>query len=185
MELLSTVTHYVVPFLIILSVVVFVHEYGHYWVARRTGVKVEAFSIGFGPELFGFNDRHGTRWKVSAVPLGGFVKMLGDADATSATADPTTAAAPGSFPSRTVAQRIAIVAAGPMANFVFAIVALAVLFVVSGQPFTPAVVGQVEPDSPAASAGLQAGDKIRRSTAARSRASRTSRASSAAAPSRS
>ncbi len=160
MELLSIVTHYLVPFLVILSVVVFVHEFGHYWVARRTGVKVEIFSIGFGPELFGFNDRHGTRWKISLVPLGGFVKMLGDADATSATADPATAAAPGSFPSRTIGQRIAIVAAGPMANFVFAILALALLFVVSGRPFTPAVVGQVEPDTPAAAAGLLPGDKI-------------------------
>lgn len=151
---------YVVPFLIILSVVVFVHEYGHYWVARRNGVRVEVFSIGFGPELFGFNDKHGTRWKFSAIPLGGFVKMLGDADETSARPDAKTAAEPDSFPAKSVLQRMAIVAAGPGANFLFAIVVLSILFVFSGRPFTPAVVGEVTPDSPAAAAGLEPGDRI-------------------------
>src|SRR5919199_1995603 len=120
--MLGSTIQYVVPFLLILSVVVFVHEYGHYWVARRNGVKVETFSIGFGPELFGLNDRHGTRWKFSAVPLGGFVKMLGDADAASATVDTAAAQDPDSFPAKTVAQRAAIVAAGPVMNFLFAIV---------------------------------------------------------------
>src|SRR6476619_436153 len=108
--MLATITQYLIPFLIVLSVVVFVHEFGHYWVARRAGVRVEVFSIGFGPELFGRNDRHGTRWKFSAVPLGGFVKMLGDADAASATVDAAVAHDPDSFPAKTVAQRSAIVA---------------------------------------------------------------------------
>ncbi|MDX6751033.1 RIP metalloprotease RseP [Geminicoccaceae bacterium 1502E] len=160
MELIQNVGQYVIPFLLILSVVVFVHEYGHYWVARRNGVRVETFSIGFGPELFGRYDRHGTRWKVSAVPLGGYVKMLGDADAASATADTATAGSADSFPAKSVWQRMAIVVAGPAANFLFAIVVLAVLFAVSGRPFTPAEVGTVQPDSPAAAAGLQPDDRI-------------------------
>ena len=152
---------YAIPFVLILSVVVFVHEFGHYWVARRNGVRVEVFSIGFGPELFGWNDRHGTRWKFTLFPLGGFVRMLGDADAASATVDTTTARDPDSFPAK-----IGLAAhghrgrPGPMANFVFAIVALAILFVVSGRPFTPAEVGQVQPGSPAEAAGLLAGDRI-------------------------
>ena len=158
--MLATITQYLVPFLIVLSVVVFVHEFGHYWVARRNGVRIEVFSIGFGPELFGRNDRHGTRWKVSAVPLGGYVKMLGDADAASATVDLAHARDPDSFPSKSVWQRMAIVAAGPLANFVFAIVALAILFAVVGRPFTPAEVGTVQADSPAAAAGLLPGDRI-------------------------
>ena len=170
---------YLIPFLIVLSVVVFVHEFGHYWVARRNGVRIEVFSIGFGPELFGRNDRHGTRWKVSAVPLGGYVKMLGDADAASATVDLAHARDPDSFPSKSVWQRMAIVAAGPMANFVFAIVALAILFAAVGRPFTPAEVGY--------GAGGQPGGGRRaycpatgspRSTANRSPASRSCRASS-------
>jgi regulator of sigma E protease len=158
--MLVTITQYLVPFLLILSVVVFVHEFGHYWVARRNGVGIEVFSIGFGPELFGLNDRHGTRWKFSAIPLGGYVKMLGDADAASATIDLSHARDPDSFPSKSVWQRMAIVVAGPLANFVFAIVALAILFAVVGRPFTPAEVGAVQPESPAAAAGLLPGDKV-------------------------
>src|SRR5690349_18748570 len=96
--MIATLVQYLVPFLLVLSVVVFVHEYGHYWVARRNGVRIETFSIGFGPELFGRNDRHGTRWKFSLVPLGGYVKMLGDADAASATIDTRHAKDPDSFP---------------------------------------------------------------------------------------
>jgi regulator of sigma E protease len=158
--MLATITQYLIPFLLVLSVVVFVHEFGHYWVARRNGVRIEVFSIGFGTELFGVNDRHGTRWKFSLIPLGGYVKMLGDADAASATVDLGRARDPDSFPSKSVWQRMAIVVAGPMANFVFAIVALAILFAAVGRPFTPPEVGAVQPDSPAAAAGLSPGDKI-------------------------
>src|SRR5919205_1483666 len=112
---------YALPFLIILTVLVFVHELGHYLVARRSGVRVEVFSIGFGPELFGWNDRAGTRWKVSAVPLGGYVKMHGDADAASMPA-PNVQLMDGidrevSFHHKRVGQRAAVVAAGPVANF--------------------------------------------------------------------
>jgi regulator of sigma E protease len=156
----SFIGQYIVPFLLILSVVVFVHEYGHYWVARRNRVRVESFSIGFGPELFGRTDRHGTRWKFSLIPLGGYVRMLGDADASSSSIDLSKARDPESFPAKTVWQRMAIVVAGPVANFLFAIVILAILFSVSGRPFTPAVVGEVQPDSPAAAAGFRPGDRI-------------------------
>lgn len=158
--MLASLTQYLIPFLLILSVVVFVHEFGHYWVARRNRVRIEVFSIGFGPELFGVNDRRGTRWKFSLIPLGGYVKMLGDADAASATVDLSSAREPDSFPSKSVWQRMAIVFAGPAANFLFAIAVLAVLFAAVGRPFTPPVVGQVQEGSPAAAAGLAAGDRI-------------------------
>ena len=160
MDLLASIGIYVIPFLIILSVVVFVHELGHYLVARWNGVRVQVFSIGFGPELFGINDRAGTRWKVSALPLGGYVKMHGDADPSSSTIDLSARPDPDSFPAKSVSQRMAIVFAGPLANFVFAIVALALLFATVGRPFTPAEVGEVQPDSPAAVARLMPGDRI-------------------------
>ncbi len=160
MELITGHPLTVVAFLIVLSIVVFVHEYGHYWVARRNGVHVEAFSIGFGKELFGWTDRVGTRWKVALIPLGGYVKMRGDADVASATHDAGTAGAPDSFPAKSVWQRMAVVAAGPGANFVFAIVALALLLMTAGRPVLLPVVGDVRPDGPAAAAGLEPGDRI-------------------------
>ncbi len=163
MDWLAGFWNYVIVFLIILTVVVFVHEMGHYLVARRNGVKIEVFSVGFGPELFGWNDRHGTRWRVSALPLGGYVRMFGDADEASATADPrpmTDEEKAASFRHKRVLQRAAIVAAGPIANFVFAIVGLAVMFMVLGQPIAEPVVGQVQANSAAAAAGLRHGDRI-------------------------
>src|SRR5215475_5558731 len=152
-------------FLIVLTILVFVHEFGHYLIARRNGVKIEIFSIGFGPELFGWYDRAGTRWKFSAMPLGGYVKMFGDADASSGLAAPSLSQlSPAereiSFHGKRLGQRAAIVAGGPIANFVFAIVVLAVLFMTYGQPFTPAEVGQVQPNSAAEQAGIKPGDKI-------------------------
>ena len=158
--MIATITQYLVPFLLVLSVVVFVHEFGHYYVARRNGVRIEVFSIGFGPELFGRNDRHGTRWKFSAIPLGGYVKMLGDADAASASVDPRHARSPTAFPPRVSGSGWRSSSPGPMSNFIFAIVALAILFAVVGRPFTPPEVGTVQPDSPAAAAGLLPGDRI-------------------------
>ena len=164
MEFLSGLWTYVVPFLIVLTVLVFVHELGHYWVARRCGVRVEVFSIGFGPELFGWTDRAGTRWKFSAVPLGGYVKMFGDADAASTPgaelAEMTEEEKAVSFHHKTLGQRAAVVAAGPIANFLFALVVFAGLFVIVGQPFTPPEIGGVLPDSAAERAGLKAGDRI-------------------------
>jgi regulator of sigma E protease len=153
----------VVAFLVVLTVVVFVHELGHYLVARWAGVRVEVFSIGFGPELVGFNDRHGTRWKISAVPLGGFVKFFGDEDASSATASDrelTEAEKAVSFHHKSVWRRIAVVFAGPASNVIFAIAIFAAVFAFVGRMETPPVVSDVVPDSAAAEAGLQVGDRI-------------------------
>src|SRR5215467_12787939 len=121
---------YIIPFLVVLTVLVFFHELGHYLVARRNSVRVEVFSIGFGPELFGFNDRTGTRWKISAIPLGGYVKFFGDDNAASvpdmaAAAAMSEADRAQSFFFKPVWARAAVVVAGPLANFVLAIVILA------------------------------------------------------------
>src|ERR1041385_1968655 len=156
---------YVGGFLLVLTVLVFVHELGHYLIARHNGVRIEVFSIGFGPELFGWWDRSGTRWKFSTIPLGGYVKMFGDSDATSglpiAGLDQLSAADRDvSFQCKRLDQRAAIVAGGPLANFVFAIVVLALLFMTYGQPFTPAEVGQVTPGSAAEAGGMRAGGGI-------------------------
>ena len=156
---------YVVPFLLILTVLVFVHEFGHYLIARWNGVRVEVFSIGFGAELFGWWDSAGTRWKFSTIPLGGYVKMFGDADASSGLpaaglARLAQADREVSFHYKRLGQRAAIVAAGPAANFVFAIAVLAVLFMTVGQPYTPPEVGQVQPASAAEQGGIRPGDVI-------------------------
>ncbi len=154
----------IVPFLIVLTVLVFVHELGHYLSARRNGVKVQIFSIGFGPELMGWTDRAGTRWKLSLIPIGGYVKMFGDADVASmpgeAVEDMTEAEKEYSFFHKRLMQRAEIVAAGPAANFLFAIVVLAGFFMTVGQPFTPAEIGEIIPGSAAEHAGLQPKDKI-------------------------
>jgi regulator of sigma E protease len=142
------------PFLVVLTVLVFVHELGHYLIARAAGVRVDVFSIGFGPELFGFNDRAGTRWRFSAIPLGGYVAMHGEGDG-SEEQDPAV-----SFAHKSVAKRAAVVIAGPAANFIFAIVVLAGLFMTVGQPYSVPVVSDVTAGSAAERAGLKAGDTI-------------------------
>jgi regulator of sigma E protease len=166
MSILTGGLGYIIPFLVVLTVLVFVHELGHYLVARRNGVRIEVFSIGFGPEIFGWHDRAGTRWKLSAVPLGGYVKMFGDADASSLPSGSLEAMSAEdravSFHHKRLSQRVAVVAAGPVANFIFAIVLLAGLFSTVGQPFTPAEVGQVQPGSAAESGGIKPGDTINR-----------------------
>jgi regulator of sigma E protease len=166
MSILTGGLGYIIPFLVVLTVLVFVHELGHYLVARRNGVRIEVFSIGFGPEIFGWHDRAGTRWKLSAVPLGGYVKMFGDADASSLPSGSLEAMSAEdravSFHHKRLSQRVAVVAAGPVANFIFAIVLLAGLFSTVGQPFTPAEVGQVQPGSAAESGGIKPGDTITR-----------------------
>lgn len=153
---------WIIPFLVVLTVLVFVHELGHYLIARRVGVRVEVFSIGFGPELFGWTDRHGTRWKMSAIPLGGYVKMLGehDFDEGEERPPPTAEEEAESFQKKSVGQRSAVVAAGPAANFLFAIVALAILFAAVGVPTPKAGIGSVQEGSAAAQSGLQQGDLI-------------------------
>lgn len=163
-SLLSFAEH-AIPFLVVLTVLVFIHELGHYLVARYNNVKIEVFSIGFGPELFGWNDKAGTRWKISIIPLGGYVRMFGDADASS---KPDTKALKKmsdkdksmSLHSKSVGQRMAVSAAGPLANFLFAIVVLAGLFMVKGEPILPTTIGAVIPGKIADKAGLKAGDKI-------------------------
>lgn len=165
MDILTTLGTYILPFLVILTVVVFVHELGHFLVARWNGVRVEVFSIGFGRELAGFTDRHGTRWKFSLIPLGGYVKFFGDADAASTTkaegvdglSDELKKVA---FPHKSVGQRAAIVAAGPLFNFLFAIVVFAGVFMTVGQPVTQPVVGEVRAGSAAEAAGLLPGDRF-------------------------
>ncbi len=153
-------------YLFLITVVVFFHELGHFSVARWCGVKVETFSIGFGPEIFGWNDSKGTRWKLSWIPFGGYVKFFGDADAASL---PDREKASGmtaeemrvAFPHKGIAQRAAVVAAGPIANFILAIVIFAGFFMVIGHPVIPPVVGGVKPNSPALAVGIKKGDIIR------------------------
>ncbi|MDX9860867.1 MAG: RIP metalloprotease RseP [Rhodospirillales bacterium] len=164
MELFSLVWDNVVPFVFVLTVLVFVHEMGHYWVARRCGVRIEVFSIGFGPELFGWNDRSGTRWKVSAVPLGGYVKMFGEGDLVEDEEGRERALSDEekkvSFAHKRLGQRAAIVAAGPLANFLLAVVLLGGLFALAGSPRLLPVVATVQADSAADQAGIQPGDHI-------------------------
>ncbi len=151
-------------FVFILTVIVFVHEFGHYFVARLCGVRVEVFSIGFGPELFGWTDRAGTRWKFSLLPLGGYVRMFGEGgmpgaegeDAREMTAEELAV----SFQEKNLARRAAIVSAGPLANFALAIVVWAMLFATVGQRVTPPNVGAVQSGSAAEEAGLKPGDLI-------------------------
>ena len=165
MSLLNFTWYYIVVFLIVLTVLVFVHEMGHFWVARRNRVRVEVFSIGFGPEIYGWTDRLGTRWKISAIPLGGYVKMFGE-NAVPGDAEEERPLTPEeravSFHHKSLGQRTAIVAAGPIANFLLAIVLFAGLFGFVGSPSAPiaAVVGAVQTESAAAEAGLQPGDRI-------------------------
>ena len=165
----NTLSHgvigYIIPFLFVLTIVVFFHELGHFLVARWAGVKVLTFSLGFGPELVGFNDRHGTRWKISAVPLGGYVKFFGDESEAStpsseALANMTEEERAGSFHHKKVGPRAAIVAAGPIANFILAIVIFTGLFTFYGKPNMSARVDKIEAGSAAAAAGFQVGDIV-------------------------
>lgn len=167
-DALSLIWTYVLPFLVVLTVLVFVHEMGHYLAARRCGVRVEVFSVGFGREIFGWNDRHGTRWKLSMIPIGGYVKMFGEMQTRSDDDEDGAGGRPGltreeaavAFDTKSLPQRAFIVAAGPFANFAFAIVVLAGMFMSIGQPFTPADIGTVLPDSAAERAGFEPGDLI-------------------------
>ncbi len=153
----------IIAFLGAIGPLIIFHELGHYWVARWLGVGAEAFSIGFGKEVFGWTDKRGTRWKVAALPLGGYVKFIGDADATSAPAfsdDLTSDQRRQSFHLRPPWQRFLIVLAGPMTNFLIAILIFVAFFAAYGVPQTPAVISSVAKGSAAASAGLQVGDRI-------------------------
>ncbi len=156
---------YAVPFIFVLAIVIFVHELGHFLVGRWCGVGVKAFSLGFGPELLGFTDRQGTRWKLCAIPLGGYVKFLGDANGASVPDYRSIEAMPAaerakSFVAKPVWQRAAIVLAGPVANFILAIVIFATVFMVFGRVEHDPVIGGVQTGSVAERAGFQAGDRI-------------------------
>ncbi|TIV67053.1 MAG: RIP metalloprotease RseP [Mesorhizobium sp.] len=155
-----------VPFLFVLTVVVFVHEMGHYLIGRWCGIGVKAFSIGFGPELVGFNDRRGTRWKLCAIPLGGYVKFVGDMNATSSQPSAeeieslTDAEREVAFHTQPIWKRAATVVAGPLFNFLLTIAVFAVLFSLYGRPVLEPTVAQVTTGSPAEKVGIQPGDRF-------------------------
>jgi len=155
-----------VPFLFVLTVVVFVHEMGHYLVGRWCGIGVKAFSIGFGPELLGFNDSHGTRWKLCAIPLGGYVKFVGDMSVTSTQPGTeeleklTESERKVAFHTQPIWKRAATVVAGPLFNFLLAIAVFAVLFSVLGRPVMEPTVAAVTAGSPAEKAGILPGDRF-------------------------
>src|SRR6516162_5407313 len=156
---------YAIPFLFVLTIVVFFHELGHFLIARWAGVKVLTFSLGFGPELVGFNDRSGTRWKVSAVPLGGYVKFFGDdTEASTPSAETldnmTEEERSGSFHHKKVGPRAAIVAAGPIANFILAAIIFTGMALYYGKPSSIPRVDGVQPDSVAAAAGFKVDDVV-------------------------
>ncbi len=174
-KLLSTpfefVRDYGGPFIFVLAVLVFIHEWGHYIIARICGVKIEKFSIGFGPEIWGRNDRHGTRWKICAIPLGGYVQMFGDSDPSSAA--PAEGVTEGeqvrsfteeekkvAFFTQPLYKRAAIVFAGPAINYIFAIFVLSALFMFQGQPYMPPVAAKVVEPSAAFDAGIRPDDKV-------------------------
>lgn len=163
--IIGFLTNNVITFVFVLSLLVFVHEMGHYLVGRWSGIRIMAFSIGFGPEIAGFTDRHGTRWKLSIIPLGGYVRFFGDEDASSKTdVDQLSAMTPEerarSFAGAKLWKRAATVAAGPIANFILAIVIFAALFGIYGRTVADPVVAMVTRGSAAAEAGIEPGDRL-------------------------
>lgn len=165
MQDLLSFTEYTLAFLVVLSIVVFVHEFGHFIVARLCGVRVLEFSIGFGKKLWSGKDKKGTEWCLRAIPMGGFVQMFGDADATSAKADKKVKKLSAkekkvAFPFQPVWKKISIIFAGPATNYIFAIFLMTGILMVYGQIKIPPVVGSVKEDSPAELAGLKANDRI-------------------------
>jgi regulator of sigma E protease len=164
MSWVSTVIAYSLPFLGVVLVITLVHELGHFIVARWCGVRVEAFAVGFGRELLGFTDRHGTRFKLCLLPLGGYVKMFGEQafmrDANGRLRLLDRQERERSFFHKPIRQRAAIIVAGPLVNIVFGALVLAMLFLIIGVPVQSSTIGKVLPGSPAAAAGLQAGDRI-------------------------
>ncbi len=162
MEILT----FTVPFLILITVVVFIHEYGHYYFARKFGVGVTDFSIGFGKEIFGFNDKFGTRWKFCIIPLGGYVKFFGDRNVFSQAEQNELLKKYSKedqnklFVTKPLYQRSLVVAAGPLANFILAIVIFSLIYMFAGKDFTPAQIQEVQNNSPAYDAGIKKNDII-------------------------
>ena len=157
---------FIIPFIILITIVVFIHEYGHYYFAKKFGVGVTDFSIGFGKELFGFNDKSGTRWKFCLIPLGGYVKFFGDRNVFSQAEQKELLAqySPEDqkklFVVKPIYQRSLVVAAGPFANFLLAIVIFTFIYMFAGKDFTPAKIDEVQINSPAATIGLKKNDVI-------------------------
>ena len=156
----------ILPFIVLILVVVFIHEFGHYYFAKKYGVKVTDFSIGFGKELFGWNDKLGTRWKICWIPLGGYVKFFGDRNVFSQSDQEEIIKKYSEeerkklFILKPLYQRSLIVAAGPMANFILAVVIFLFIYMFVGKDFTPAAINEVQKDSPAEVAGLMKNDVI-------------------------
>ena len=157
---------FIIPFMVLILVVVFIHEYGHYYFARRYGVGVTDFSIGFGKELFGWNDKSGTRWKICWIPLGGYVKFFGDrnvfsqADQEELLKKYNKEDQDKLFVTKPLYQRALIVAGGPVANFILAIFIFLFIYMFVGKDFTPAIIDEVQKDSPAEIAGMKKNDII-------------------------
>lgn len=153
-----------ISFIAIISIIVFVHEFGHYIVAKWSGVKIDTFSIGFGKELFGWNDRTGTRWKISSLPLGGYVKMFGDATEASSPVEEIEHLSESdkqkTFYHKPLYKKAAIVAAGPLFNFLLTIAILTFFYLSGGVQSTEPVIGSVVKDTPAEAAGLQSNDRV-------------------------
>ena len=164
MNIIDMALNWGLPFLVALTILVFFHELGHFWVARLAKVRVEVFSVGFGAELFGWHDKAGTRWKIGVIPLGGYVKMFGQSDLPGDEDEDrpplTDKEKAVSFQHKTLAQRTAIVAAGPIANFLLSVVLIACLMATFGAARPYAGVGEMMPGSAAAEAGFKAGDRI-------------------------
>ena len=164
MNIIDMALNWGFPFLVALTILVFFHELGHFWVARLAKVRVEVFSVGFGAELFGWNDKAGTRWKIGVIPLGGYVKMFGQSDLPGDEDEDqpplTDKEKAVSFQHKTLAQRTAIVAAGPIANFLLSVALIAGLMATFGAAQPYAGVGEIMPGSAAAEAGFEAGDRI-------------------------
>ncbi len=166
MESLLNIIYYIVPFIVLLGILVFVHEFGHFLIARMCGVKVTDFSIGFGKQLWGFVDKYQTNWKICAIPLGGYCQFLGDANGASAGDDNSTIEALSeedkkkAFALQNPWKKLAIVLGGPGFNYLFAIVLFAGMFMFLGKLTFPPIIGEVLPDGPAMEAGLEAGDRI-------------------------
>jgi regulator of sigma E protease len=158
--------NYLIPFLILITIVVFIHEYGHYYFAKKYGVGITDFSIGFGKEVFGWNDKSGTRWKICWIPLGGYVKFFGDRNVFSQSEQQNLINRYNDkdrnklFILKPLYQRSIIVAAGPLANFVLAILIFTMINLFIGKDMTPAVIDEVQKDSPAFIAGMKKDDKI-------------------------
>ena len=158
--------NFVIPFMILILVVVFIHEYGHYYFAKRYGVGVTDFSIGFGKEIFGWNDKSGTRWKICWIPLGGYVKFFGDrnvfsqADQEELLKKYKNEDQKKLFVTKPLYQRSLIVAGGPVANFILAIFIFLFIYMFVGKDFTPAVIDEVQKNSPAEISGMKKNDVI-------------------------